>query len=461
MVPLDLIALLLAAASAYALRFSPEATEIRPILTAIDFGDYMATAVLMSFVWIAFFAIAGLYSIRPRRAWSELGRLFVAGTAGAMVLIATVFFQRELTTSRFIVVALWSLSIFFVWFERLFVRVIRHALLRSGIGHKRMVVLGRGKAADDLVNMYRENPILGYTVARHLAGWNASTKKDLERLVSQNKVDEVLLADTELPKEESLDLIAFTEEHHLTFNYLADLITAKFTNIEMRTDGGVPVIEVKRTRLEGWGRIFKRLFDIIISLALIIVLSPLLVAIAIAIKVTTPGPILFRKLPNGKNVMRIGEGGRAFGYMKFRTMVKDAHKSHLDPEFMKKHSAIERGPLMKIKNDPRVTPFGRFLRDWSLDELPELFLVLKGDMSLVGPRPHLPEEVSEYRPSQRKVLTIKPGMSGLAQISGRADLDFDDEVKIDMTYIENWSPALDLYILLKTPFAVLNRKGAY
>ncbi|GMU25954.1 sugar transferase [Patescibacteria group bacterium] len=460
-IPLDLFALLAAAGGAYSLRFSETLRDIRPILTEIPFRDYMATAVLFSFVWILFFAIAGLYSTTPRRAWPELGRIFLAGTAGAMMLIATVFFQREFETSRFIVIAVWLFSIAFVWFERLIVRVIRHALLRAGIGHKLVVIIGRGRAAEQLTALYKQHPIFGYTVTRHFNGWNASVRKDLERLIRKGKVDECLLADPDMPKKDALELIHFAESHHITFKYLADLFAAAFSNIEVSADGGVPIIKVRRTPLEGWGRIFKRLFDILVSFALLIILSPLLLVIALLIKLTSEGPVFFSRLPGGNKVMRIGENGKPFHYFKFRTMKKDAHKYHLDPEFMKTYGSHREGPLMKIKDDPRVTNLGRFLRSWSLDELPELFLVLKGDMSLVGPRPHLPEEVSLYKPEQRRVLDIKPGITGMAQISGRADLDFDDEVSLDAWYIENWSPAKDLYILLKTPFVVLQRKGAY
>src|SRR3989344_5949658 len=444
LIPLDLIALLGAALTAYTLRFSRAFVELRPILTDIKFEDYMATAVLFAFIWIALFALAGLYSMRPRRAWDELGRLFVAGTAGVMILIATVFFQRELTTSRFIVVAVWVLSIAFVWVERLVIRVARHALLRAKVGHGGVIGVGRGKQADELVELYKRLPILGFTVTRHFSGWDDSVRAEIERLVRRDKADELILADPDLPKDVSLDLFA-----------------ASFGRIEMTTSGGIPVIEVKRTPLDGWGRIFKRLFDMLVSILLIVILSPVMVLAALLIKLTSKGPVFFSHLSDGKNVERIGEGGHAFHYFKFRTMVEDAHKMHLDPEFMKKFGSHREGPLMKIARDPRVTPVGRLLRAWSIDELPELFLVLKGDMSLVGPRPHLPEEVALYKPHHRRVLAIKPGITGLAQISGRADLDFEDEVRLDTWYIENWSPALDLYILLKTPFVVLQRKGAY
>ena len=143
-------------------------------------------------------------------------------------------------------------------------------------------------------------------------------------------------------------------------------------------------------------------------------------------------------------------------------MVKDAHKFRFDPEFIKRYGNEREGtPLFKLENDPRITRVGKFIRKLSLDELPEFFLVLTGRLSLVGPRPHLPEEVKTYQPEQRRVLTIKPGVSGMAQTSGRADLNFDEEVRLDMYYIENWSPWLDAVILLKTPWVVLWSRGAY
>jgi exopolysaccharide biosynthesis polyprenyl glycosylphosphotransferase len=460
-VPFDLIALLLSALAAYALRYSDAFIEIRPLFTEIDFGDYMATAVLFAFAWIAVFAIAGLYAARERRAWSELGRLIVSCTAGAMLLIATVFFQREFTTSRFIVLAVWAFSILFVFFERLILRVIRHALLRMRIGHRRLVIIGRGKAADELADLYKTQPVLGCTVARRFQGWGAQTAHDLNRLARKRKMDEILLADPNVPKEDALELIAFAEANNVTFKYLADLFAASFTNITVTANGGIPIIEVKRTPLEGWGRIFKRSFDVIVSLILILITSPVMILAAILIKLTSKGPAFFSRLPDGKPARRIGEDGVPFNYFKFRTMRHDEHALRYEPAFQKEHGTLRQGPLVKIKDDPRVTPVGRFLRKWSLDEIPEFFLVFKGDMSLVGPRPHLPEEVNMYKPRHRRVLSIKPGITGMAQISGRADLNFEDEVSIDTWYIEHWSPALDMWILLKTPFAVIGRKGAY
>jgi lipopolysaccharide/colanic/teichoic acid biosynthesis glycosyltransferase len=175
------------------------------------------------------------------------------------------------------------------------------------------------------------------------------------------------------------------------------------------------------------------------------------------------GGFMLNKLPNGKPFMRIGEGGEPFQFKKYRSMIRDAHKLRYDKEFIESNKIRDTrkgSPLSKFEKDPRITPFGRFIRATSIDEIPQFYNVLFGQMSLVGPRPHLPEEVDKYKPEQLKVLTIKPGITGMAQVSGRADLDFDDEVTLDIFYIENWTPWIDIAILAKTPIAVLKGIGA-
>ena len=219
---------------------------------------------------------------------------------------------------------------------------------------------------------------------------------------------------------------------------------------------GVPIVEVKKTPLEGWGRIGKRIFDVIGSLLILIILSPVLIIVMLLILIDSHGPIFFSKLDDDSPLYRVGEGGRLFRYLKFRSM-KPKTDSLRYTELADMNLRSD-GPMVKIKDDPRVTRIGRFIRRFSIDELPELFLVLKGDMSLVGPRPHLPEEVAKYEHHHKKVLTIKPGMTGMAQTSGRSDLTFEEEVKLDTYYIENWSLLLDMAILLKTPLAVFKSR---
>jgi exopolysaccharide biosynthesis polyprenyl glycosylphosphotransferase len=455
-VPLDFFALLAAAFTAYALRTSSAFQGILPMLQGIPFREYLTIVLLFSGIWIILFAMAGLYSTTFRRAWNELGRLILACTAGTMVVIATIFFRREVTTSRFLVLAIWPIAIVYVWFFRLLLRFFRRALLRAHLGHQHIVVIGQDKTALDIANLYKTEPVLGYTVIKTFKNWNASSFDELKRLTERHKIDGVLLADPAISKEQALEIIAFAEAQHLTFRYIADLFAAHFTRIDVSTVGGIPVIEVKRTPLDGWGRIAKRLFDLVTSGILIIIFSPIMLLTMIAVKCTSRGPVFFH-LDDDKLPLRVGETGQPFKYLKFRSMYPHTHMqrykelAHLDFR--------NDGPLVKIKDDPRITPVGRFIRKWSIDELSELLLVFSGRMSLVGPRPHYPEEVAKYKPHHRRVLAIKPGITGMAQISGRSDLNFEEEVRLDMWYIENWSLWLDLYILLKTPFAVLSHRG--
>jgi len=210
------------------------------------------------------------------------------------------------------------------------------------------------------------------------------------------------------------------------------------------------MVEVKRTALDGWGRILKRVFDLIFSFLLLIIFSPLFLILGIIIKMDSQGPIFY-------HAKRIGAYGREIKIWKFRSMVKNADK--LKQKLLAENER-EDGPLFKMEADPRVTRVGRFIRKWSLDELPQFLNAFKGDMSLVGPRPHEPNEVKQYEKHHKKLLNIKPGITGLAQVSGRSDLDFEEEVRLDTFYIENWSLWLDLIILIKTPLVVLLRKGA-
>lgn len=215
----------------------------------------------------------------------------------------------------------------------------------------------------------------------------------------------------------------------------------------------IKFLEFRTTTLVGWNRVLKRLFDIFVSAFLIILLSPVLILIAIFIKFGSKGPVLFTKNDNGDPIYRIMKNQEKFVMYKFRTMQDKSHSKRytdLNSQNMRKGD-----PLVKIKNDPRVTPFGKFLRRFDLDELPQLFNVLKGDMSLVGPRPHLEEEVSKYALKHKYVFNVKPGITGLSQVSGRSDLSFEKEVQLDRFYIQNYSLLLDLKILFMTPWVIL------
>ncbi len=466
LLPLDFFALLAAALTAYELRTSHFFVEtIRPILQAIRLTDYVGSSIFFICIWMGLFAIAGLYTIRPRRLWSELGRIILASTAGIMVVIASVFFRREITASRFLVLAMWALAIVYVCLGRFLLRGLRRALLRRGIGHQHLVIVGQSKPAKDLIAIYTSSPVLGYTVVKHCHSWNTEVHAQLTRLAKRHEIDVLLIADTELSKAQAREIIAFCEDHHLTFRYLADLFAASFADVEVSTVAGIPILELKRTPLDGWGRIAKRAFDIGCATIILTIASPFLLVVFCIRLIEDGWPIIFTHT-------RVGERGHEFLLYKIRSMwCRDC----LGPQFQARESenrtllkhitreyGMGTGPVKRISDDdPRITPLGRFIRRWSIDELPQFWNVLKGEMSVVGPRPHEPDEVANYASTHRRVLAIKPGITGMGQISGRRDLGFDDETRLDTWYIEHWSLALDLYILLKTPWIVIAKKGVY
>ncbi len=456
-VPLDFILIFAAGILAYLLRYTEYFITLRPVTFNLVYEHYVAVVLAVSFIWVGIFAISGLYAIKQRKVTIEISKIVFACSTGIMVGFAIIFFRRELFESRFIVLAAWLLAIVFVIFGRILIRALHRMFLYFKLGEHRIVLIGKTKTADKLIKDFKKKS-LGYNVVHH---YDHFDEKIAVKIIKSN-IDEIILADPSATKEEIKELLGFTEQENISFKYSADILATASANVNIETYGGIPIIEIKKTPLEGWGKIYKRIFDIVISLLIIIITLPIQIIIAVAIFIESPGRILFSRLPNGSKTMRVGERGKPFHYFKFRSMIKDARKLLDDPDFKKKYTNIRKGtPLFKIKKDPRVLKVGRIIRRVHLDELPEFYLVFLGRMSLIGPRPHLPEEVANYKPHQKKVLAIKPGITGMAQISGSADLDFDQEVRIDNYYIENWSPLLDLWILLKTPFVVIFGKGAY
>ncbi|MFA6131936.1 MAG: sugar transferase [Patescibacteria group bacterium] len=456
LLPLDISAIVAGGLTAYALRFHPALAEIKPVIFQLPLDRYAGILALAVVLWIVVFAFAGLYNTHPRPLKKELVRLFIASAASMAVIFSVLFFSRSFFESRFIVMAGWALALAFTGLERVAIRLLQRALLVWGIGIHRVVVIGKNKTAEALIKEFKHKGRLGFRVIAHLAKYDESTQKVLADLVKKDAVDEILLTDQNVSREDTLELLAFTDAEHISFKYTADLFAAAIGRTDIGTYAGIPVVEIRKTPLDGWGAIYKRFFDIAVSLTLIVITLPIQIITVIALFIEQPGRVLFSRLPDGKKTVRVGQHGKNFHYFKFRSMIKDAHKYRFDPDFIKKYGNEREGtPLFKLKDDPRITPVGRFIRKFSIDELPEFYLVFFGRMSLIGPRPHLPEEVAEYKPHHRRVLTIKPGITGLAQISGRADLDFEDEVRLDTYYIEHWSPWLDLTILLRTPFVVL------
>ncbi|MEK7202944.1 MAG: sugar transferase [Patescibacteria group bacterium] len=460
LVPLDFFMIVLAAISAYSFRFTQLAAGIRPIIFNLPFGQYLQIVLLISASWIVIFALAGLYSIKSsRHLIKEIYRIILSCSTGLVLIVILIFFFRELFSSRFIVLAGWLLAIIYISLARAIVRFIQRKLFKFGIGARKVIMVGDSKTADILTREFASQSNLGYEVVKRFRDFSLESARELEEFLKIKEVDEILQSDPNLSKAEMLRLYDFADEHHLTFKYAADLLGTRVLKTEVEEIAGIPVVEVKETPLEGWGKIYKRIFDIVFSLFFIILFSPILVVVALLIKLDSAGPIIYKN----ERVSRKG----CFKLFKFRSMlvhycVGDEYGDEKEALEYEKQLIIEKnikdGPVYKIADDPRLTGLGKFIRRWSIDELPQFFNVLIGDMSLVGPRPHQYREVAKYERHHKKVLSVKPGVTGLSQISGRSDLSFEDEVKLDSYYIENWSLLFDITILIRTPLAILKKR---
>jgi exopolysaccharide biosynthesis polyprenyl glycosylphosphotransferase len=292
--------------------------------------------------------------------------------------------------------------------------------------------------------------------SRHLLGTTIPLSSDIDRVpgvMDELSADTLVITSSgELPPQRIRELSWSLEPGRRHLVVAPSLTDVGGPRIHMRPVAGLPLMHVEMPRYEGLKQFTKRAFDLVASGVLIIIASPLLALIAMAVRLSTPGPVLFRQ-------ERVGWRGNTFEMLKFRSMVVDAEQRLGDLE--------ERGRtegntvLFKMKNDPRVTPIGRYLRRYSLDELPQLLNVFGGSMSLVGPRPPLEREVALYDSHVHRRFLVKPGITGLWQVSGRSHLSWEDSVRLDLYYVENWSLTGDLAILWRTTMAVLRRDGAF
>ena len=460
LVPFDFIMIILAGISAYYIRYSEIAQNTRPVVFDLHFDSYLKALIVIAFLSIIIFAFSGLYSIKSnRRLTKEFYKIIQACSTGFVLIVIMIFVRRELFDSRFIILAGFVMTIIFVAITRMLIGLIQKFLFKKGIGVHKVALIGNSKTGDSLMEYFYNNKFSGYFVVKRFKDFSIESANELSELIKLKKVDEIIQSDPNIGKAETLRIIDFTDEHHLIFKYAVDLLGTKVLKTEVNEIAGIPIVEAKRTTLDGWGRIAKRIFDIIFSLFFIILLSPIIILTAICVKIDSKGPIFYKNT-------RIGKNGSSFKLYKFRSMLiqyctgkeySDKTASEYERELINKQNTKE-GPVYKIENDPRVTRVGKFIRRWSIDELPQFFNVLIGNMSLIGPRPHQPREVAKYEFHHKKVLTLKPGVSGMAQISGRSDLSFEEEIKLDTYYIENWTTLFDLSILFKTPLAVIKKR---
>ncbi len=459
-VPIDYLMFIAAGISAYLLRVSPLVREIRPVFFEVNLPllRYMPLVFIISLWGVFIFALSGLYRVRRQTFFDEFLSITIASSFGVLSIITYLFITIYQFDSRFIILAAWPLAIIFVTVGRIFLRIIQGWLVAGfHLGVHRVLVVGDDHLAHTLVERIEREPSLGYRIVKHLPTLDLAR---IREAVGNPQIDEVILSRFDWPREQIIDLIHLCEEHQLIFKFAPNVFQTLTAHTRVTPISDIPIIELKRTPLEGWGKIAKRLIDLLGSVAGILIFAPLMALVALAIGLDSPGPIIYKN-------ERVGPRRKIFTLYKFRSMKREyCTGPEYDP--YKKASVYEdalvgsqskrEGPVFKIMDDPRRTRLGRFLEKTSLDELPQFLNVLKGEMSLVGPRPHMPKEVEKYERRHKKVFDVKPGITGLAQISGRSDLDFEDEIRFDAFYIENWSLILDVIILLKTPFTVLFKK---
>jgi len=432
-------------------------------------SEYLGFSLIFAAILVLVFAAFGLYKLKNTETlWAELKKICGHLIVWTLCIMAYFFIIHEVFFSRLVLGFSIIITGLLILASRIIFDQIENSLLRRGIGQRKILLIGANKITKKLAASFLRDPhykLIGF-LSQHGVGKSAAilnlkklgSLRDLKKIVRRYRVEEIVQTSQNLTELQDREILEFCQEHHLEYRFVPDILEVERSNIVIQPVAGFPLIHLKPTPLDGWGKIYKRISDLTISGLGLLVLSPFLILIAILIKLDSRGPVLFSKLDDGSPAHRVGQKTKLFKFYKFRTMKDKSHSMRYGELADKNHR--KDSPLVKIKNDPRVTRLGRLLRKTSIDELPQLWNVFVGNMSLVGPRPHLPEEVEKYERHHKFLLTIKPGITGLSQISGRSDLGFEEEASLDSYYIKHWSPLLDLKILFKTIFVVLGGHAA-
>ncbi|MFZ2361509.1 MAG: sugar transferase [Anaerolineae bacterium] len=460
---LDIGLILVAFLLAYVLRYQFQwLREVDPAYYT-TFVPYIPMAAIQGGLTLLAFLLSGVYRFRRGASLvDEVYGVINGAFSGFVVTVFFIFFWRPLVYSRLFFLYATALIIVFLIAARLLRRATLRVLRARGFGVDRVLIVGSDDVGLTVMRNLMAQPELGFEVvgfvdddpergSTNIGRFQAlGSTANLPALLRSQQVDEVIIT---LPWQQRRQILAITGQSArvgVRPRIVPDLFQMSLSMVDMQNVAGIPMLTPSETQLSPWARLFKRGIDVLGSALGLLILSPLLAIVAVAIRLDSPGPVIFSQ-------PRVGRDGRLFKVYKFRTMVKDADQI----KDQVRHLNEAQGPMFKIRDDPRVTRMGRFLRRTSLDELPQFWNSLRGDMSLVGPRPALPDEVADYADWHRKRLATAPGITGLWQVSGRSDLPFDEMVLLDIYYIENWSPLLDLSILLRTLPSVLARSGAY
>lgn len=459
----DVILINAAFAVAYWLRYDQQWFRALDPSTYYSFDAYVPFALVMTVLLIFAYRLDGAYDIRRGSSLLEEAYRITTGTATAIVImVAFSFFARPNLNSRLIFVYAAILIPVFLVISRIIFRTYLASLRRRGIGVDRIVIVGAGEVGRMVMRNVAAQPELGYQILGFLDDNPDRGTTDIGRfralgpidqlphVLQTLPVDEVIIALPWQAHQKIVKVVGETQSAGVRPRLVPDVFALTLGQVQLDQLNGVPLIGMQPVAITGFNQTIKRLVDVSAALFILFITTPVWFIVPIAIKLDSPGPVFF-------NQVRIGRKGEPFVVHKFRSMVVDAEAQK--SQLLALNEAD--GPMFKMRNDPRMTRAGRVLRRISLDELPQIWNVLKGDMSLVGPRPALPEEVAQYEEWHKRRLDASPGMTGLWQVSGRSTLGFDEMVLLDTFYCENWSFGLDLKILLKTIPRVLLGAGAY
>jgi exopolysaccharide biosynthesis polyprenyl glycosylphosphotransferase len=461
----DIFVLLAAFALAYVLRTQ---FDQRPLLAQVYASQYLMSALFIVPFWIIIFSLLGLYQkgVYSRRLaeWSRIG---VGSFIGILFVIGWQYASDEIILpARLVAVYAFIAGFVLIILEREFLRALRDMLYRYGVGVKRVLIVGDSPATADIARTLANTARSGYVVvavacpkANFPEGLKATHYSRVEAAlkdINSKNITAIIQTDLYDSSDRNQMILGAAQTNHIEYSFIPG--EAEFYSGKNTVDVfvGYPMITVFQTPLVGWGAIVKRAFDQLVSLIMVIVLLPVFLIIFVIKKLVDKGPAFYVS-------KRLSRFSQPIGLIKFRSMGSEYGGKDAAEEFreMGREDLVkEYEKNRKVSNDPRITKFGKFLRDTSLDELPQLFNVMKGDLSLVGPRPILPQEMNMAKGRTALLHSVKSGVTGLWQVSGRSELSFDERIELELYYAQNWSFWLDLKILIKTVVVVFQKRGA-
>ena len=413
--------------------------------------------------WLLVLWASGTYRQRHWGAGVTEYRQVINSSVTFLMVLGLAAFLFDYPLSRGFLALLFIIGIPALAIGRYIARRVLHELRRRGKSCVRTLIVGNAEAAGDVVAVLGREPWLGYDAVGVLSKVEngeleiagvpvVGTPSELSAAVEAQNISAVIFSSGSVRRGNEFNAVARKlETHNIQMVVVPAMTDIAAQRIHVTPVAGIPLMHVGRPQAARSLRFTKRAFDLVATTIIVVLLSPVLVLTALAIKLGDGGPVIFKQ-------RRVGTGGKVFELYKFRSMVVNAEQIRAQELEDKNESD---GALFKMKRDPRVTPVGRFIRRFSIDELPQLFNVLKGEMSLIGPRPALENEVEKYKSHVRRRLDVRPGITGLWQVSGRSDLSWDDAVRLDLYYVDNWSLVQDIVILLRTVKAVISSRGAY